>query len=89
MMGWWARRRHQRRMLDAMTPLELVLYARFLAEPSGSQALWDALPLWIRVALCAECGWLDAVWEVDPELGRTLDERLLGRPPAASNAPAT
>lgn len=40
---------------------------------------WDALPLITRVRLCAECGWLDAVWEACPPLGRWLDRRLNGR----------
>lgn len=39
---------------------------------------WEALPLWRRVQLCAQCGWLDAVWEVCPPLGRWLDLRLHG-----------
>lgn len=44
-----------------------------------SQSSWDALPLWLRVALCLRCDWIDAVYEVSPALGERLIERRVGR----------
>jgi hypothetical protein len=46
---------------------------RYPPDTPELQARWDAMPLWLRVELCRRCGWLDAVWEICPPLGRVLD----------------
>lgn len=43
------------------------------------QPAWDALPLWLRVAMCLRCHWIDAVYEAHPPLGRWLVERRAAR----------
>jgi hypothetical protein len=59
-----------------------ILYRRYLEaclEDYGSdddwwttRQAWLAMPLWLRVKLCWECGWGDAVTELYPPLGRFL-----------------
>jgi hypothetical protein len=47
-------------------------------EPQRWEALtelgeaWLAMPLPVRVALCARVSWLDAIWETWPRLGGAL-----------------
>lgn len=81
-MGWFtSRRRTERSIEDLLTSEERAAYDRYMASPVRcveSQAAWDAMPLWLRVSLCGECGWLDAVYEACPELGREIDGRLHG-----------
>lgn len=56
---------------------EADLYRRW--DTTGEQDDWDAMPLWMRAALCAECGWLDAVWEISPGVGERIDARRMAR----------
>lgn len=44
----------------------------WMAETEVGEA-WRAMPRPLRVALCAQAGWLDAVWEAWPRLGRAVD----------------
>ena len=80
-MRWLRRFRRERVLWQHLTPQERVTYERRMAtvDSTDSQEAWDALPLWLRVALCGECGWLDAVYEARPELGREIDERINGK----------
>lgn len=79
-MRWFRRAKRERVLWQHLTPDERTAYERRMATIGGpdSQAAWDALPLWLRVAMCGECHWLDAVWEANPDLGREIDGRIHG-----------
>jgi len=50
-------------------------YANTPANAAASQATWDAMPLWLRARLCWQQSWIDAVYEVSPQVGRILCRR--------------
>jgi hypothetical protein len=55
-------------------------YAAYLRSETDQQyqERWGAMPRALRVRLCWSCGWLDAVWEACPPLGRLLDRMMHG-----------
>jgi hypothetical protein len=52
-------------------------FRHYLRVPGQTE--WDAMPLALRVRLCAQCHWIDAVYEVFPPLGRVLSRMKTGR----------